>query len=72
MKLLATWNDLTEGKINAEQAAEALGVTVETIKARLREPKEDTLRLLNVLDLIAADKVDRNTAAEMLDVPPAL
>lgn len=70
MKLLATWNDLTEGKINAEQAAEALGVTVETIKARLREPKEDTLRLLNVLDLIAADKVDRDTAAEMLDVSP--
>lgn len=68
MTLLATWNELTEGNITAEQAAEKIGVTVDVIKARLREPEQDTLRLLNVLDLIAADKVDRDAAAEMLDI----
>ena len=33
MKLLATWNDLTEGKINAEQAAEAKKRAVAAKKA---------------------------------------
>lgn len=68
MSLFDVYKALKKGEISHEQAAEALGLTPESLKMRMDRHGTKFPKMLKTLDKIGNDTITRSEAAEILEV----